>query len=352
MTQKELRFGLVGCGTISARHAEILSTTEGLSLAAVCDPVDQRRQAMAEKHKVKHQFATLDELIASRCCDAVTICTPSGMHGEMIEAAARAGLHVLCEKPLEVNLAKVDAAIRVCRKHDVRLGVIFQRRGLMLFRRMAECVAAGKLGNLALADTYIKWHRPSKYYSADSWHGSHALEGGGALANQGVHAIDAVQWVAGGAETVMARIATRAHSVPVEDTAAVVIKYANGAIGVLEAATSSYPGEPLVFQFHGSRGTLTVSNEKITRWVEDEKDCTQAMQEEQGRWPEAGDRNAGHRALILDMAAAIREGRDPIVHGLVARESAALLEAIYESARTGRETPVPAPPKEFISGPA
>ncbi len=342
---REIRFGIAGLGAIAQRHAQIVAESEGLELAALCDPVAERLGALGEKHGVapERRFASLRDLLAARCCDVLTICAPSGLHGEMIEAAAAAGVSVLCEKPLEVNLAKVDAAIRACRRANVRLGVIYQRRGMRLFQRMAETVAAGGLGPLAMASASVKWFRPSTYYAAESWHSNAALEGGGCLANQGVHALDTVQWVAGGAEAVSAFTATRAHPIKIEDTTAAVIRYRNGAIGALEAATSVFPGEPMTFAFHGARGTILISNEKITRWVEAGEDRTAAMQAEQASWPETADKFGGHRALILDMAAAVREGHEPLVNGAAGRESVALLEAIYESARAGREVRVPPP---------
>lgn len=349
MARREIRFAIVGCGKIAQRHADIVHDTPGLELTAVCDPDASAREAMAGRLAVPagRRFASFRDLLDSRCCDAITICTPSGLHGAMIEAAAAAGVHCLVEKPLDVTLARVDAAIRACRAADVRLGVIYQRRGLQLFRRMVETVASGGLGPLAMADTAVKWFRPTKYYDPASWHGSRALEGGGALANQGVHGIDAVQWVAGGVESVKAFIATRAHPVEVEDTAVVAVRYHNGAVGCIQAATCSFPGEPLTFSFHGPKGTILVSNEKIARWVADGEDRTDAMKAEQASWPESGDAHAGHRALILDFAEAVREGRPPIVDGLVGRESVAVLEAIYESHRAGTEIPVQPPPADL-----
>ncbi len=347
MAMREIRFGVVGCGKISQRHMEIVQATDGLELSAVCDPTPGRVEEVGRQFDVKSRFTDYRDLLEARVCDAVILCTPSGLHGEMIEAAAGAGLHVLVEKPLEVTLAKVDSAIRACRKAGVRLGVVYQRRGLRLFRRLAEVVGGGGLGQLALADTEVKWFRPSHYYDPGSWHGSKEMEGGGALANQGVHGIDAVQWVAGGVESVMAYITTRAHPVEVEDTAVVAVRYRNGAIGTIAAATSSYPGEPLTFRFHGPEGTLLIENERIRRWVERGDDRTETMQREHEGWPEYGDRYAGHRVLIRDLADAIREQRDPVVNGLVGRESVAILEAIYESARTGKEAAVQGPPEDL-----
>jgi len=351
MTQREIRFGIVGCGKIAQRHAGIVHGTDGLELTAVCDPDAEKRGAIGERFSVgsDRRFSTLRDLLAARCCDILTLCTPSGLHGEMVEAAAAAGLHSLVEKPLDVTLSKVDSAIRACRKADVRLGVVYQRRGLQLFHRVAEVVSSNGLGTLSMADTAVKWYRAPTYYDPSSWHGSRALEGGGALANQGVHGIDAVQWIAGGVESVQAFIATRTHPVEVEDTAAVAVRYRNGAVGVIQAATSSFPGEPLTFAFHGSKGTILLENEKITRWVVESEDRTAALQAEQAAWPESSDRFAGHRALIFDMAEAVREGREPIVHGLVGRESVAILEAIYESARTGREVAVAPPPEDLLA---
>jgi len=350
MTQSQvIRFGVVGLGAISVRHCKIIEETPGAALTALCDPDPRRLAAAGRERPAAARFASLGELIRARACDAIVICAPSGLHGDLIEEAAAAGLHSLCEKPLEVTLARAESAWRACRRAGTRLGVVYQRRGLELFRRMAAEVAAGRLGPLALAGASIKWFRPASYYQGGTWHGDPELEGGGCLANQAVHPIDALLMVAGRIEAVSAHIATRAHPIRVEDTAVAALRFASGAIGTLEAATSSFPGEPMTFQFHGPRGTLSVANEKIQRWAVEGADQTESARREHEALPEYGDGWAGHRVILRDFAAAIREGREPLVGARAAWESVAVLEALYESARTGRETAVPAPPPDLLS---
>lgn len=335
-----IRFAIAACGAIAQRHAEILRSTPGAVLAAVCDPDESRARAFAAKHGNPPVFLSTDSLFAAGVCDALVVCAPSGLHGEWVAAAARAGAHVLVEKPLEITVARCEAAIEAAARARVRLGVVYQRRALELFRRVQATIARGALGPLTLADASIKWFRTPEYYAASRWRGTREIDGGGVLANQGVHVLDVLAWMGGGVEAVRAMTATRAHAIATEDTAVALLRYRNGAIGSLQATTAANPGEPMTFAFHGPRGTIVLENEKVKRWIEDGVDRTAERQAEEKTLPGYGDPHAGHRALILDFVAAIREAREPLVTGALARESVSVLEAIYASAASGVEQKV------------
>jgi predicted dehydrogenase len=271
--------------------------------------------------------------------DVVNICTPSGLHCEHVLAAARAGKHVLCEKPLDVTREKLDLMVQGCKDAGVKLGGIFQRRTNAAAIQTRNAVREGKLGNIVLASAYLKYYRDQEYYDSAEWRGTWELDGGGALANQGIHGIDLLQWMAGDVESVYARCATLARKIDVEDTAVVSIKFKNGALGIIEGATSVYPGQDTVFSVHGANGSVTIGDKGFYEWKFLDSEETA---------PEAGDgfggpncgwnsTNTGHTKQIQDMAEAVLYDRQPMVPGEEARKAVDLLLAIYESSRKGIE---------------
>ncbi len=274
--------------------------------------------------------------------DVVCVCTPSGTHCEVAEAAAAAGKHLLVEKPLDVTLERADRIIEAARRHGVKLGGVLPSRFKAGPARAREALAQGRLGRLALAGAYVKWHRPDSYYEG-SWRGTLALDGGGALINQSIHTIDLLQWLAGPVKTVFGRRATLAHDIEGEDTACAVLEYANGALGVIEGATSCWPGEPARVELRGSSGSIVLQEGRVSSW----KLADSAPHEEEQMLAEDTLRATGssnptaisfeyHRRQIVDLLEAIRDDRPPAVDGLEARKSLALVLAIYESAATGK----------------
>ena len=182
----------------------------------------------------------------------VCVCTPSGNHGEVTIAAAEAGIHVLCEKPIEITDEKLTAMIDACRKHGVKLGGIFQRRTLPAAIKTREAIQSGKLGKMVLGDAYLKYYRSPEYYKSAGWRGTWELDGGGALMNQGIHGIDLITWMMGDVHSVVAKCGTLVRDIEVEDTAVAIVKYKNGAYGVIQGTTSVYPGLDTRFEVHGS----------------------------------------------------------------------------------------------------
>lgn len=346
MKDGKLGWGIVGCGVIAPWHAESVKRCPDAELVAVSDYVESKGREFAEKYGVAFH-KDYRELLSRDDIDVISVCTPSGLHGEVTIAAAEAGVHVLCEKPLEVTKEKMDAMIRACRERGVKLGCVFQRRTYMASQMAKKAVEEGKLGKLVLADAYLKYYRSQKYYDSAGWRGTWALDGGGALMNQGVHGVDLLLWLVG--EPVVSVYAKADHlvrNIEVEDTAVALLTFQSGAYGVIEGTTSVNPGEPTKIMLHGKLGTIAIEESKIVRWAtttgEDDLAEDQEVQVEEGEEERAMQDPtaigmAGHMTLVNDMARAVIEDREPMIPGEDARKAVDLILAIYESARTGEE---------------
>jgi predicted dehydrogenase len=335
-------YGIIGCGVIAPWHARtIVEFTKGAKLVAVADSVPEKAKALAEKFGVAHVYADPHELLARPDIQAVSVCTPSGMHGDWVIAAAAAGKHVMTEKPMEIQLAKIDAMIDACRRHNTRLGVIFQRRTSPMWQKIRETVQSGKLGRMVLGDAYLKYFRSQENYDSGAWRGTWALDGGGALMNQGVHLVDQLQWIMGPVTSVYSHADHLVRRIEVEDTTVSVLRFQSGAFGVLEG-TTSVVGMDHRLEFHGDQGTITVYGERIEKWnVPGEEMPTFE--------PAAGSMSAdpsaigltGHIIQLQDFVDAIREDRRPMVAGEDGRAAVEIILAVYRSARTGQPVELP-----------
>jgi len=331
MTRK-LRFGIVGAGVITPSHARaIRDHAEDAELAAICDIQVEKAKKLAAEFGAQRVYADYEQMLKQDDIDVIDICLPSGLHAKFGIAAARAGKHVLCEKPLDISLENIDALIKACRDHRVKLGTIDQRRTMPQAVLARKAVQEGKLGRMVLGDAYLKYYRSPEYYRSAGWRGTWELDGGGALMNQGVHGIDLIQWMMGDVESVFARSAPLVRDIPVEDTAVAVLKYKNGAFGVIQGATSVYPEQQTRFELHGENGTVIFDDKGFRQWK------FLNSEEEAPALPDQAALASGHTVLVGDMIEAIREDREPMVNGPEARKAVELIMAIYESARTGSE---------------
>lgn len=334
-------FAIIGTGTIARLHARALAATPGTALRAVHSRSLERARAFAAEFACD-AHDDLAALLARPDVAAVLIATPSGAHGEAVLAALRAGKHVLCEKPLEITTARIDAMIAAADAAQHHLAAIFQNRFSPAAQRLKRAVEAGRFGRLALCSAYVKWWRDPSYYSTSNWKGTAALDGGGALMNQGIHAVDLLQWLAGAPHTVSALVRTRAHTIEAEDTVAAHLDFPSGAVGVIEAATSCYPGTPLRIELSGDRGTAILETDKIVKWdfAEKHPDDDLAPEPAVSLGSGASDPKAinleGHKLLIADLARAITTGTAPAISAREARTSVAIIQAIYESSRQRR----------------
>ena len=331
-----MHIGLVGAGNISDTHLRAAQSLPGVRVSAVYSPTIEKARRLAEPAGAT-AYDTLDGFLGHSPLDIVAIGSPSGMHAEQAIAAAERGLHVLVEKPLDISTARIDAVIAAADRRNVRIGVFFQDRLKPDIARVKQMIDDGRLGAPVMASGRVKWHRSAEYYAGSRWRGTRALDGGGALMNQGIHTVDLLQWLFGPVVSVSAAVATRVHSIEVEDTAAAVLSFRNGAIGVLESATSVFPGYARRLELTGSEGTLIV-----------EQDALVAADLRSGRevaFPQSAGPSGStaavadatpHARIIADFIEALGSGRAPACDAREGRKSVAIVEAIYHSARTGR----------------
>jgi len=342
-----VRFGIIGTGVIGPWHALAIEACEDAELVAVADVALDKAKALAKEHGDVECYADFRKMVGRSDLDAVSICTPSGLHGEAAIAAAQAGKHVLCEKPLDVTVEKIDAMIDAARENNVKLGGIFQWRTYPVSVRARDAVQSGALGKMVLGDAYLKYYRSQAYYDSAGWRGTWEFDGGGALMNQGVHGIDLLLWIMGDVESVFARTAPLLRKIEVEDTAVAALKFKSGAFGVIEGTTSSNPGEESMLAFHGDKGTIIMTESRFLRWAVAEQSGEHAEEKEDMKQVEGETKTGvsdpteigirGHVIQVADMVKAIKEDRDPMVTGESARKSVQLITAIYESSRTGQE---------------
>ena len=334
-----IHVGLIGAGNISDTHARALRAIPGVEIAAIYAPTRAHADELAGRYGAIACDA-LDALLAHRPLDMVVIGSPSGLHAEQGIAAAKRGLHVLIEKPIDVTTARTDALIQEAARAGVTLGVIFQDRLKPDVRRLKALVDAGRLGTPILANARVKWYRPPSYYAGSRWRGTRALDGGGALMNQGVHTVDLLLWLFGPVRRVFGQTIAGLHAIEVEDTAVAVLEFASGAIGTIEAATSAYPGYSRQLELTGSNGTVRLDGDDLAAIDlkdarDDETPTRSSSATLSAASPIVSDPTA-HVRVFEDFIRAVEGRTSPVCDGPSGRHSVALIEAIYQSARTGQ----------------
>src|SRR5437588_11817104 len=350
MTSK-LRFGIIGCGVIGHIHAEAIATLPDAQLVAVVDTVLKPTQELMDEFHVTH-YGNLQEMLAREQLDVVDVCTPSGMHGEHACQVMRAGVNVIVEKPMEVSRAAIEEMLRVQQETGVKLAVISQHRFDPDTIKVHDLVEAQAFGRLVLGNALIPWYRSQTYYDSGAWRGTWKLDGGGALMNQAIHSVDLLTWIMGPVVEVRAETATLAHErIEVEDTAVATLRFANGALGVIEASTAVYPGYLKRIEIHGSEGTAVLEEEDIKVWDFARKQkrddaIHQRMQEHHSTGGGASDPTAighhGHARQFADVLDAIRRKRPPLIDAYEGRRSVEIITAIYKSANSGKSVRIEA----------
>jgi len=333
-----MHIGILGGGNISDTHARAAAAIPGVTVAACYGSNRERTSQLASRHDAV-VYDDLERFLSHKPMDIVAIGSPSGRHAEQGIAAARHGLHVLSEKPLDITTKRADELIEACKAARVKLGVFFQDRLRPAMVELKRLVDDGALGKLVMIAGRVRWYRPPEYYSSSKWRGTWALDGGGALMNQAIHTVDLVQWLYGPVSRVSATVATRVHDIEVEDTAAAVLDFTSGAIGTIEASTSLFPGYPRRLELTGSEGTVIVEGDTIVqrdlRGTTAAGEAAPPVRLENVASPVVSDASA-HQRVLEDFIAAIREDRTPATDGLEARRSVELVETIYAAARKGR----------------
>ncbi len=345
-------FGIIGCGMIANFHARAIGDIPGAKLVACHDAVPAAAERLAASTGCK-PYSTLEEMLADPAVDVVTIGTPSGAHMEPAVAAARAGKHVIVEKPLEITLKRCDAIIEACREAGVVLSTIFPSRFHDSSVHLKWAVEEGRFGRLTVGDAFVKWYRTQQYYDSGAWRGTWELDGGGALMNQAIHSVDLLLWLMGPAVEVRAQTGLLAHErIAVEDVAVATVRFAHGALGVIEASTAIYPGYLKRIEIHGSQGSAVMEEEDIVKWdfaekkprdEEIHKKMASSISGGGGAADPAAIGHHGHARQFRDVLRAIKKGRAPLIDGAEGRRSVELILAVYKAAETGRAVPLPLP---------
>jgi len=288
-------------------------------------------------------YPTIDECFDRGSIDVALIGTPSGVHAEHAAIAVRHDVPVIVEKPLDTTTRRIDGLLEESERRGVAIGVFFQDRTAPPLVWLKSVVASGRLGRLLLATAQVKWHRSPAYYASSSWRGTRALDGGGALMNQGTHTVDLLLWLAGNVDHVFATTRTAVHAIEVEDTAVACLEFANGAIGTLEATTAAFPGFPRRIELTGTEGTAVVEGDRVTS-VDLRSGRLAPPSHDEDTSPRSNSPVIadvrGHRRIIEDFLTALADGRRPLCDGREGRRSVALVEAIYASARAQRRVAV------------
>ena len=330
-----LHAGFTGGGNITETHIRAAAAA-GLKTAAIYGTNSVKVAALAQKYGGA-AYSDFDRFLSHRRLDVVMLGSPSALHSDEGIAAARRGLHVLTEKPIDVTVKRADALIKAARASGVKLGVFFQDRLKPDILRAKDWISSGKLGRPILVEAAVKWYRPPEYYSGSKWRGTLALDGGGALMNQGIHTVDLLIYLLGDITRVQSVTKTALHRIESEDTCVATLEFASGAIGVLHAMTAAYPGYPRRLEITGAEGTVRIEQDRITR-LDLRNPSALADQ------IEPADQNAsatspvvsdirGHQRVIEDFVQAIETGRDPVCDGEEGRRSVSVVEAIYQAAR-------------------
>jgi UDP-N-acetyl-2-amino-2-deoxyglucuronate dehydrogenase len=349
-----IRFGLLGCGRIAKRHSELLGGNhiDGASLVAACDPIRARADAVASKFGVAASY-DIAEFLARKDIDAVAVLTPSGMHAEHVIACARAGKHVVVEKPMALRLSDADDMMRACDEAGVKLFVVKQNRFNVPVVKAREALEAGRFGKLILGTVRVRWCRDQAYYDQDAWRGTWACDGG-VLTNQASHHVDMLEWFFGDVVSVHARAITALAKIETEDTAVATLKFRNGALGIIEATTAARPTDlEGSLSILGEKGTVEIAGFAVNqirhwRFVEELASDKDVVEKFSVNPPNVY--GFGHQAYYQHVIDCLTRQRAALVDGLEGRKSLELISALYESIETGLEVPLHFTPRRSRLG--
>ncbi len=348
-------FAIIGCGMISRYHAAAVRAVERARLAGVYAEDYASAGRMAAETGTRC-YSSFREIWEDEQVSAVSICVPSGLHARIALEALEHGKHVLIEKPMALTLDDCDRLIEAGEKYNRKVCVVSQLRFSPDVARAKRLVGEGALGRLVSVGLYMKYYRSQEYYDASPWRGTWDMDGGGALMNQGIHGVDLVQYIAGPVSSVYACSATLSRRIETEDTLSAVLQFENGALGVIEAATSVYPGYPRRIELCGDKGTLTLEEDRIVRLEMEDGGSAPAKQpktEEQKAG--ASHRNAaeldtqGHICQVADLVSSILDGTPLLVDGREGRKAVELVLGAYRSASLGLPVELSSAPEPRFS---
>jgi UDP-N-acetyl-2-amino-2-deoxyglucuronate dehydrogenase len=335
--------GLIGGGNITETHARAALAIRDVEICAIYGTNADKIARLCREYGGT-AYTDFDAFLRHRPMQLVIIGSPSGLHAIHGIAAARRGLHVLTEKPIDISTASTDALIEAANLNNVHLGVIFQDRMKPQIRQLKNWIDQKLLGEILFVDARVKWYRPPEYYANSHWRGTLTLDGGGALINQGIHTIDLLLWLLGDVIRMQASTATQLHKIEAEDTATALLEFASGALGVFHATTAAYPGYPRRIEISGTAGTVILEHDRIVA-ADFQNAAAVTADLSASVSPSVADKNEsassatvgdflGHQLVLEDFLEAIQHNRVPACDGPEGRRSVALIEAIYRAAKT------------------
>lgn len=340
--EKRFRIALAGCGRISRNHFEAIGRIDGLDLVAVCD-TDAERAKRAGAEQGVPDFTSYERMLAEAGADVVTIATPSGLHAEQGVAAARAGKHVVMEKPMAISLTGADALVHACDKAGVHLFVVKQNRLNPPVQLLRRAVDRNRFGRIYMASCTVHWARPQEYYDQAPWRGTWEFDGG-AFMNQASHYVDLIQWLMGPVESVMAKTATLARRIETEDSGIAILKFRSGALGTIQVTMLAYPrnleGSLTILGEKGSAKIGGTAVNRIEHWEFADHDEDDKLVDAANTSPPSV-YGLGHQGYYRNVLSVLRGEARPDTDGRAGRKSLELILGIYESAKTGREVPLP-----------
>ena len=341
-SEKKFRIALIGCGRISKNHFEAIDQIDGLELVAVCDSDAERAAQAGTQWGVQHH-TSYEKMLKDAKADIITIATPSGLHAEQGIAAANAGKHVVMEKPMAISLTGADALVHACDKAGVQLFVVKQNRLNPPVQLLKSAVDRNRFGRIYMASCTVHWTRPQEYYDQAPWRGTWEFDGG-AFMNQASHYVDLIQWLMGPVESVMAKTATLARRIETEDSGIAILKFRSGALGSIEVTMLAYPrnleGSITILGEKGSAKIGGTAVNRIELWQFAEYDDDDKKVAEADTSP-PNVYGLGHQGYYRNVLAVLRGEAKPDTDGRAGRKSLELILGIYESAKTGREVPLP-----------
>ena len=336
-----VNFAIIGTGFIAAQHANAIKENPNATLVAVCDMNKERAAAFAADEGIEKVFTDYNVLLQDPDIHAVSICTPSGTHGAISTAAANAGKHILCEKPIETKAEKINALIAAVEANNVKMECVYQRRYDPVCLKVKAALDSGIFGKVLMASAYLKYFRSVDYYKSSAWRATWEFDGGGCLMNQGIHGIDLISWLMGGVKKVNAITRTQLHSIEVEDAAVAAVEYSNGAIGIIEGSTCANPAQITRFEIYCEKGSIIFGDQGISQWYLDgqhiSEEVTVASDVLGNDDPSAGMANNSHGPLVDELVDSILNDREPAHGPREARKAVDTILAIYQSSREGKE---------------
>lgn len=337
MDNKVVKFGIIGCGVAANFHVRAINNFEDAELYGVYDKNEVNAKRIAQEQGVK-VFSSIEEMLQDENIDAVTICTPSGLHAQQALMAIKAKKHVLIEKPLATTEEDALKVVKEAEKCGVTVDVVAQLRLSKSVRRIKRALNEGRLGKLTLVELQMVYFRSDEYYRVAPWRGTFEMDGGGAMMNQGIHGMDLLLYLFGPAEKTFGFAETMARDIETEDTAAAVIKFKSGAICTVTATTSVYPGSPRILRICGTKGTVVLTEDSITEWSVEGESMDRYLSESaytSFNKPEAIPESA-HNTVVRDFLDSVKEGKKPVSEAADGFNAVSLIKSIYKASQTGQ----------------